>query len=260
MKSRVRAKLSAGDFIRIVGLNRVVEPWIVEVAGTLGFDLIWFDMEHRSHGYDVIDRLSLACRATGIDLLVRIRKNGYTSIMRALEFGAQGIMVPHCMDAEEAQEVMRWMKFPPEGKRGFDGAGADARYTLSDPLTYLSESNKETFLVVQIEDRRAVDSVEAIAAVPGVDCLFVGPADLSISYGVPFQRDHKLIQQAFDKVANAAAKAGKWWGTVTDTPEVAQLELNRGARLITCADDHFMLVRGLQRAYRDFENLKLDQA
>lgn len=258
IKSRVRAKLDGGDFVRVIGLNRVVEPWIAEVAGRLGFDLIWFDMEHRSHGYEVIDRLSLACRATGIDLMVRIRKTGYTSIMRALEFGAHGVMIPHCLDAHEARQWVHWTKFPPEGRRGFDGAGADASYTLCDPLPYLSESNRETFLVVQIEDRQAIDCVETIAAVPGLDGLFVGPADLSISYGVPFQRSHKVMQQAFDKVANAAAKAGKWWGTVTDTPEMAQLELNRGARLITCADDHFLLVQGLQRAYREFENLKLN--
>jgi 4-hydroxy-2-oxoheptanedioate aldolase len=256
IKSRVRTKLDGGDFIRVVGLNRVVEPWIAEVVGRLGFDLIWFDMEHRSHGYEVIERLSLACRATGIDLMVRIRKTGYTSIMRALEFGAHGIMIPHCMNSEEARQWVQWTKFPPQGERGFDGAGADANYAVSDPLGYLSESNKETFLMVQIEDRHAIDCVETIAAVPGIDALFVGPADLSISYGVPFQRSHKLMQQAFDRVANAAAKAGKWWGTVTDTPELAQIELNRGARLITCADDHFLLVQGLQRAYREFENLK----
>jgi len=254
-KSRLRAKLQAGAFVRVVGINRVTEPWLTEVAGQLGFDVVWFDMEHRAHGYEVIDRLSLACRSTGVDLMVRIRKTGYTSAMRALEFGANGIMVPHCCDPEEARQWVEWTRFPPQGKRGFDSAGADANYTLSNSLQFLEQRNRETFLTLQIEDREAVDCVEAIAAVEGVDLLFVGPADLSISYGVPLQREHPLIQGALDRVANAAAKAGKWWGTVTETPETAQKELDRGARMVTCADDHFLLVRGLQDAYRKFESI-----
>ena len=86
-------------------------------------------------------------------------------------------------------------------------------------------------------------------------CFSWGPADLSISYGVPLQREHALVQRAMDKVANAAAKAGKWWGTVTPTPESAQLELDRGARMVTCADDHFLLVQGLQNACRQFGHI-----
>lgn len=255
VKSRLRTKLQAGDFVKVVGINRVPEPWFTEVAGQLGFDVVWFDMEHRPHGYEVIDRLSLACRATGIDLMVRIRKNGYTSAMRALEFGANGIMIPHCCSAAEARQWAEWTRFPPEGKRGFDGAGADANYSLSDALQYLRTQNSEIFLAVQIEDQEAVDSVDEIAAVDGVDVLFVGPADLSISYGVPFQRQHPAMQRAFDKVAKAAEKNGKCWGTVTETPELAQLELDRGARMVTCADDHFLLVRGLRQASQQFKNI-----
>ncbi len=257
-KSRLRSKLRAGSFVRVVGINRVTEPWFAEVAGKLGFDVIWFDMEHRAHGYEMVDRMSVACRATGVDLMVRIRKTGYTSAMRALEFGANGIMVPHCCSAQEAQQWVNWSRFPPQGKRGFDGAGADGDYALTDPLEYLKERNHETFLALQIEDPEAVDCVEQIAAVDGVDLLFVGPADLSISYGVPMQRQHPLVQRALDRVANAAEKAGKWWGTVTETPEAAQRELDRGARMVTCADDHFLLVHGLQNAFRQFENIKIN--
>ncbi len=254
-KSRLRRALREKSFVKVVGMNRVTEPWFAELAGKLGFDVIWFDMEHRAHSYEMVDRVSVACRATGIDLMVRVRKTGYTSVMRALEFGANGVMVPHCRSAEEARQWVEWTRFPPLGKRGFDGAGADGDYGLANPLQFLKEQNEETFLVLQIEDRESVECVDKIAAVEGVDLLFVGPADLSISYGVPLQREHALVQRAMDKVANAAAKAGKWWGTVTPTPESAQLELDRGARMVTCADDHFLLVQGLQNACRQFGNI-----
>lgn len=256
-KSRLLKKLRAGDFVRVVNFNRVTEPWLTEVAGTLGFDVIWLDMEHRAFGYDVVDRVSLACRATGVDLMVRIRKTGYTSAQRALELGANGIMLPHCRSVEEAQQWADWTRFPPQGTRGFDNAGADADYTLTDTLRFLKERNEETFLMVQIEDREAVECVEGIAAVEGVDLLFIGPGDLTISYGVPMQRQHPLVQRAMDRIANAAEKAGKWWGTVTETPEVAQAEMDRGARMVTCADDHFLLVDGLRDAYQRFEHIKV---
>jgi 4-hydroxy-2-oxoheptanedioate aldolase len=254
-KSRLRRVFRDEGFVKVVGMNRVTEPWFAELAGKLGFDVIWFDMEHRAHGFEIVDRVSLACRATGIDLMVRVRKTGYTSVMRALEFGANGVMVPHCRSAEEARQWVEWTRFPPLGKRGFDGAGADGDYGLTNPLEFLKEQNEETFLVLQIEDRESVECVDEIVAVEGVDLLFVGPGDLSISYGVPLQREHALVQRAMDKVANAAAKAGKWWGTVTPTPESAQRELDRGARMVTCADDHFLLVHGLQNARREFGNI-----
>jgi 4-hydroxy-2-oxoheptanedioate aldolase len=258
-KSKVLRKLRNGDFVRVISINRVTDPWLAEVAGRLGFDVIWFDMEHRPHGYDVVGPLSLACRATGMDLMVRVLKTGYTSPMRCLELGANGIMVPHCRSAQEARIWAEWTKYPPLGKRGFDNAGVDADYTFADSTEYLEHANEETFLAVQIEDREAVDCVDEIAAVEGVDLLFVGPADLSISYNVPMQREHALVQRAMDTVANAAEKAGKWWGTVTNTPEQAQTEMDRGARMVTCANDHFLLVHGLQSASKSFANLTVPQ-
>jgi 4-hydroxy-2-oxoheptanedioate aldolase len=236
----------------VVGVNRVTAPWLAEVVGKIGFDLIWLDLEHRAYGYEIIDSISLACRATGIDLMVRVPKAEYGNPMRALECGAQGIMVPHCRSAEEARQWVRWCRYPPLGQRGFDSVGADGEFGLSDPARYLQEANRETFVVLQIEDREAVDRVDEIAAVEGIDLLFVGPADLSISFGVPFQFDHPSMQSAIDRVAQAAAKAGIWWGTVTSSPAVAQQALDRGARMVTCANDHFLLLDGLRAAYHQF--------
>jgi 4-hydroxy-2-oxoheptanedioate aldolase len=257
VKSRALHKLRAGECLKVVGLSRVHEPWLAEVVGRLGFDVIWYDMEHRAVDYDTIDPMSLACRATGIDLMVRIRKEGYTAPMRALEFGANGLMVPHCISAAEARQWVDWTRFPPLGRRGFDGAGSDADYMLADPLEHLRQRNEETFLVLQIEDREAVECVEDIIAVQGVDLLFVGPSDLSISYGVPMQTGHPLVQKAIDRVAAACAKAGKWWGMPTGSPEAAQKLIDRGARMVTCGGDHGLLVNGFVKAYRDFEDLRV---
>jgi len=256
-ESKVLKKLKAGDLVRVAGIGRVMEPWLTEAVGKMGFDVVWLDMEHRPFGYEVIDPMSLACRATGIDLMVRVLKTGYSSPMRVLEFGANGIMVPHCRSAAEARQWVEWCKFPPLGKRGFDGVGADADYMLAAPLDHLKHANSQTFLALQIEDQEAVECVEEIASVDGVDLLFVGPADLTISYGVPFQMTHPLYEQALERIAAAVANKSKWWGIATGTPEAAQKAVDRGARMVTCGADHVFLVQGFQRAARDFGEVRI---
>jgi 4-hydroxy-2-oxoheptanedioate aldolase len=250
--SRVLRKLRSGSFVRLVAISRVTDPWLTEVAGRIGYDAVWYDLEHRAFGYETIDPISLACRATGMDLMVRIRKHGYDNAMRALEFGANGIMVPHCRTPEEARQWVEWVRFPPEGKRGFDGAGADADFCLADPVEHVKHANREVFLVLQIEDKEAVECINDIAAVPGFDVLFVGPGDLTLSYGVPMQFDHPLIEAAFDAVADAAARHGKWWGTTSGTPEAAQKVLDRGGRMFTAGGDHAALVNGLKASFEAF--------
>jgi 4-hydroxy-2-oxoheptanedioate aldolase len=255
--SRVLAKLRAGDFVKTAGIGRVAEPWLTEVVGRIGYDLIWFDMEHRPYGVDKIDPLSLACRATGMDLMVRICKNGYHSAMQALEFGANGLMVPHCRSAEEARQWVEWVRFPPLGKRGLDGVGADADFGLADTKQHLEHANKEVFLALQIEDKEAVDAIDEIAAVPGYDLLFVGPGDLSLSLGVPLQFEHPVMQEAITRVNAAVKKHGKWWGTTSGTPEAAQRALDRGARMITAGVDHLYLVNGFKNSFAEFGKIAI---
>jgi len=257
VKSRALEKLRAGDLVKVVGISRVGEPWLAELVGQLEFDVIWFDMEHRAFDYNVVGNQALACRATGIDLMVRVLKHGYTEPMRALELGANGLMVPHVRSVAEARQWVEWSRYPPIGRRGFDGAGVDSDYMLANPVEHLKHRNQETFLMLQIEDREAVECVDEIAALEGVDLLFVGPGDLSISYGVTMQTDHQLVQSAIDKVANACAKTGKWWGIPTGSPAIAQKMINRGARMITCGGDHGFLVNGFVNAKRDYADLRV---
>jgi 4-hydroxy-2-oxoheptanedioate aldolase len=256
-KSRVLKKLRSGDFVRAVGISRVTDPWLTEVVGQIGYDVVWFDLEHRSHSLDTINGQSLACRATGIDLMVRIVKGGYFNPMQALEFGANGLMIPHIRSAEEARQWVEWSRFPPLGKRGLDGAGADAGFGLVNMHEYLKHANDEVFLAFQIEDREAVESIDEIAAVPGFDLLFIGPGDLSLSYDVPLQFDHPLLHEATCRVADAARKNGKWWGTTTATPEKAQSAIDLGARMIVAGGDHGALVNGLRDSFRAFSSISI---
>jgi 4-hydroxy-2-oxoheptanedioate aldolase len=253
--SRVLRKLRAGEFVMTAGISRVTDAWLSEVVGRLGYDVVWLDLEHRSFGMEVIEPLSLACRSTGMDLMVRICKNGYHSPMQALEFGANGIMVPHNRSAAEARQWVEWVRFPPLGKRGLDGAGSDADYGLADIHEYLRHANEEVFLALQVEDREAVESIEEIAAVDGFDLLFVGPGDLSLSYGVAMDFNHPVLVKAIERVARAARDNGKWWGITTGTPEDAQRALDLGARMIIGGGDHGFLVEGFKNAFTSFSSI-----
>lgn len=256
-KSRVLKILRSGGFVKVAGLSRVSDPWLPEVMGRIGYDCVWFDMEHRDFGYHVIPPISLACRHTGMDLMVRVLKTGYDAPMRALEFGANGIMVPHVRSAEEAKQWVDWVRFPPVGKRGLDGAGADADWGFADTREHIKNANEEIFLALQIEDREAVESIEEIAAVPGFDLLFIGPGDLTLSYGVPLEFNHPLIEAAVDRVAAAAAAHGKWWGTTSGSPAAAQRVVDRGGRMFTAGGDHGALVNGLKNSFEAFSAVKM---
>ncbi len=255
--SRVLKKLREGQLVRMINLSRVTDPWLTEVAGRMGFDVVWLDLEHRTFGASVIAPMALACRGSGMDLLVRVDKTGYCSPMQALESGANAIMVPHCRSSAEAAQWVEWCRFPPIGKRGLDGAGADADFGLAPVLEHIEHANRETLLALQIEDREAVDCVDEIAAVAGVDLLFIGPGDLSMSYGVPMQLDHPLLKSAMHRVANAARRSGKWWGMATGSPKDAQEAVDQGAQLINCGSDHGWLLSGMRNAVEKFQTVEI---
>lgn len=253
--SRVLKLMRSGGLVRVGGVSRVTDPWICEVIGRIGYDCVWLDLEHRDFGIEIVDGMSRACRLAGIDLMVRIVKSGYHDPMQALEFGANGLMIPHIRSAEEARQWVEWCRFPPIGKRGLDGAGADCNYGFDPMLEYIEHANKETFLAFQIEDKEAVDVIDEIAAVPGYDMLFVGPGDLSLSYGVPMQFGHPLLEEAMKKVDAACKRHGKWWGTTSGSAEAAQRVVNLGASMFTAGGDHGALINGFKTSFESFREV-----
>lgn len=253
--NRILARLREGGAALVASPSSYDAPKIVELLGLLDFDGVWIDMEHMDYGYDHVFNMALACRATRTEAMVRIRRGEYWSYSRALECGATGLMVPHCRSGADAAEIVRWSKFHPAGMRGMDGVEPAARYGLTPMADYMAQANAETFLAVQIEDREAVDDIDAIAATPGVDILFIGPGDLTQSYGVPLQTRHDLILRAIDRVAEAAARHGKWWGLPVPSAEVAAQYAEQGARFFACGAAVILLQQGFGRIRDEFRPL-----
>lgn len=253
--NRILARLREGGATLVASPSSYDSPKIVELLGLLDFDGVWIDMEHMDYGYEHVYAMALACRATRIEAMVRIRRGQYWSYSRALEAGATGLMVPHCRSGADAAEIVRWSRFHPEGMRGMDGVEPAADYGLAPMADYMAHANRETFIAVQIEDREAVDDIDAIAATPGVDILFIGPADLSQSYGIPLQMQHDLMLRAVDRVAAAAARHGKWWGLPVASAEIAAGYYEQGARFFACGAAVIILQRGFRQIREAFAPL-----
>jgi len=252
-QSRVLQKLRSGKAALMTSNSAYPWPGIVELIGLLDFDAVWLDMEHQNYHYGQVFDMALACRATGMDAMIRIRKGAYWSYSRAFETGANGIMVPHCRSGEEAREIVRFSRFAPEGMRGMDGVEPAAAYGLAPMADYMAHANRETFIAVQIEDADAVDNVDDIAAVEGIDILFVGPADLSQSLAVPLQFDHRRMREAIERVAAAAARYGKWWGIPVGSPEQAEIYYEMGARFLAAGSAINILREGFQQLRADYD-------
>ena len=204
-RNKILHRLRKGEPVMLACPTPYPSPKLIEMIGLIGFDGVWIDMEHQDYDYDQLFAMGLACRASGMDPLVRMRKGPYWSYFRCLEAGANGIMVPHVCSAAEARDVVRNSRFHPVGQRGMDGVEVASNYGMEAMPEYMASANEETLVSIQIEDREGVEAIDEILAVEGLDGIMVGPADLTQSYGVPTQGGHPLIVQAVDRVAEAAA-------------------------------------------------------
>lgn len=252
-KNRVLEKLRQGKATLVGSPTPYASPKITEMLGLLDFDGVWIDMEHQDYSFDQLFSMALGCRAAGIEPMARIRKGEYWTYSRPFEAGATGIMVPHCRSGLEAEQIVRYARFSPLGMRGMDGVEAPADYGLAPMAEYMAHANRETFIAVQIEDREAVDCVDEIAAVEGIDILFVGPADLTQSYGIPLQTGSQTIRDAIERVAEAATRHGKWWGLPVGSAEHGARYYEMGARFLACGAAIIILQEGFRRIRQDFE-------
>ena len=252
--SKIRAKLSRGETAICVTLH-LTDPSIYEMTSLLGFDGIWMDLEHHGYSVEVAGQLMRAARVGSADIVARPAKGEFMRMSRLLEMGAQAIMYPRCDGPEEAAQVVRWSKFAPLGTRGFDGGNADAAYTGVPMTEYLAQANRETLVIIQLEHQQAVDQAEAIAALPGVDLIMLGPADFSILEGFPGQFDDPRIRRAMETIACAARNTGKHWACTAMTLENARQAIELGCGLVFHDSDLRMIKCSMERMQAQFAEL-----
>ncbi len=194
MGAKLKQLLAAGRLVRVFGLGQLCHPKFVEIVGLQGgYDAVWLDQEHTGVTIAQLEDAARAARACGLDSFARIYARDYATVMRPLEAGVGGIMAAQVRSAAEAAQVVHWARFHPHGQRGVNGTGVDGRYGSMPLADYFRHAEDESFIAIQIEHADAVADVENIAALAGVDLLFIGPADLSQSLGIPGEWEHPRL-------------------------------------------------------------------
>jgi len=247
MGAHLKALLAGGRLVRVFALGQFCSPKLVELVGWRGgFDAVWLDQEHAGLTVAQIEEAARAARGVGLDSFVRLPATDYAAVMRPLEAGAGGVMAAMVRGAAEVEALVSWAKFHPRGRRGVNGTGVDGRYGALPGAEYFRRANAETVVAAQIEHIDAVEEVERIAAVPDLDFLFVGPADLSQSMGLPGEWEHPRVWQAVERTARAAAARGIAWAVLPRDAAHARRCVELGCRVLSLGIDAWAFQRGVQ--------------
>lgn len=240
-----RERLRAGELLAGTWV-KTPHPHVVEVLGLSPLDVLVLDAEHAPFDRVSLDACIMAARAAGKPVLVRPASSSHEHILNALDCGADGVIVPHVRSANEAREIVRACHYVPGG-RGFAGSTRAAGYTTLGMAKHRDAARGVT-VIAQIEDAEAIDAIEEIAAVEGVDALFIGRADLTISYAVA-DPDDPIVVAAVERVCAAGKSAGRavgmFLGRVGDVP----LWRDKGASLFVLQSDQDFLLQGAGRLH-----------
>ena len=220
-------------------------PGIAHILKGAGAEFVFLDTEHSGFSDETVKWLLQSCRAAALPAIVRARSKSYTHVARLLDMGAEGIVVPMVGTAEEAASFAAWCRYPPAGVRGTAFGIAHDCYRPGDAAGKMREANRTVFTVALVETAEGVANAEAIAATPGIDCLWVGQFDLSTSLGVPGQWRHRKFRDAIGAISAAGARHGKVLGRlVFDRAEAAEC-LSDGFRMLAWGVDAGLLQQAL---------------
>ncbi len=210
---------------------------IGRIIAQAGAEFVVYDMEHSGWSIQTIRTLMATSRAADVVPMVRVPATEYHLMSRPLDVGAMGLMVPMVETAEQAQLIADSVRYPPVGRRGSAFGFAHDDYAPGDVLEKMETATREVMVLAQIETRTGVENVEAIAAIDGIDVLWIGHFDLSVSLGVPAQFEHPTYVQAVERVLKAAKDAGKATGIMTASVQSGREQLAQGFRMIAYSGD-----------------------
>jgi 2-dehydro-3-deoxyglucarate aldolase/4-hydroxy-2-oxoheptanedioate aldolase len=251
----VKTKITAGGVSIGAMVFEFASTGIARLAAEAGAEFVIFDMEHSGFGIETIRLLLASSPADRIVPMVRVPVTEYHFIARALDMGARGIMVPMVETAEQARRIVQSAKYPPVGRRGAAFGVAHDGYSGGDIIPKIESANRETLLIAQIETGEGVRHAEEIAAVPGIDVLWIGHFDLSNFLGIPGQFTHPQFLAAVNKVVEACKKHGKTPGFMCGDIAGGQALLAQGFRILAYGGDLWLYqsalragVEGLKKA------------
>ena len=244
---KIRRKVAAGELV--VGSHvSLLDPGISELLADVGYDFLWIDTEHSAIDRGSLQAHLIAARAGGAAAFVRIPWNDPVLLKPVLEMGPDGVVIPMVRTAEEARAAVAACLYPPAGIRGF-GPRRAVRWGMVPAEQYIRDAASSFWRIMQIEHVDAVNNLEAIVAVEGVDAIVVGPNDLSGSVGLLGQTGHPDVLKLCDRIVEVAKRRGMPLGvSIGDDPAVVRSWIERGVDWIATGGDTGHLLAGARRA------------
>jgi 2-keto-3-deoxy-L-rhamnonate aldolase RhmA len=236
-KATLRRRLAEGQRAFGTMVFEFFTPGLIPILHNAGCDWVVLDMEHSGAGIDTIKQQIACARGLDIAVWVRVPEKSYPAVATILDAGAQGIMVPMLETVEQAQDLVRWARYRPEGERGCAFSVAHDDYGAADPAITMRKANEQTVLIALIETVRAIERCEKIMAVPGLDVGWLGHYDLTNDMGITAQFDDPRFLAAAERLAKACAAAGKTAGTLDANPAFVRAQMARGYRVLGCGTD-----------------------
>lgn len=234
----MQERLAADELVVSMTLYQARTPDYPMVAAACGFDAINVDLEHSATSLETASMLCTAAIGAGITPFVRVPAHDGHLITRAFDIGAVGVIVPHVEGIDEAVHIVEYARFPPVGSRSVFGTNPVTRYEPLPPGELLRQLENQAIIAAMVESPPAIDAIDGIAAVEGLDMIIVGPHDLSAEYGALGRLDDQVVLDALDSVARACVAHNKIFGVagISDLDLLADL-MRRGLRFVSAGTD-----------------------
>ena len=255
IKNIAKEKIKNQDICLGVGLRQTRTVDIGKIMKTSGFDWLFIDMEHNSMDIDIASQISVAAQDAGITPLVRVPDFAHHHATRVLDCGAQGIVFPHVDDAETAKDLVSNCLYPPKGHRSMTGVMPQLDFK-KHPIDEVSKIiNDDVIIVIMLESPTAIENVEEIASIQGIDVLLIGTNDLCMEMGIPGQYDNEKIKSAYRKVIDVCKKNNivpGMGGVYTD--DLMHEYISMGMRFILSGSDLSFMMSGAKMRADDLKN------
>jgi 4-hydroxy-2-oxoheptanedioate aldolase len=251
--NRLRELMDSESSVLGTAVN-LTDPAAVEIAALAGFVVVVIDLEHTAISFETLLNHLRAAAAHNVGTLVRVRSHAASDVLHVLDAGANGVLVPHVMDAEAASQAVAAVRYPPAGERGMFGGARSAEFGghgLGGPAELIEWLNTNTVLAVMIEDPSAIDEIDKIVQTPGIDMVLVGTNDLSVAMGLAGTKDHPEIVGAVQRVVAAAKNAGIRVASGPEAPvyyRTARELRDDGAWLLLSKSDTVYMLEGMRAA------------
>lgn len=257
MKNEMKRKMESG--LPVVGtFFELGDPTVVECIGLSGMDFLIIDTEHGPFEVESTMNFVRAAELRNIEPLVRIKDHSRSSVLKMLDIGAKGLIIPNIETVEQVKNLVDYGKYYPLGRRGFAptrcGGFGFVEHAVEDISEYFNLSNEETMIIPQCETKGCLDNIEQIVSIKGVDGIFVGPYDLSIALGIPAQFTNPIFIESIDRILKACKTAGKYALIFSGSVSTARKYLKDGFNGIAYSMDTNILINALSNCVNEIKS------